>query len=212
MRIAVLGTGEVGRALASALAGAGHDVAVGSRTADNPRAARWAAEHGGRHGDFAGVCRDAAVVVNATSGAASLDALGAAGDLAGRTLVDVANPLDFSGGLPPVVAAPGGLSLAERIQAAFPGARVVKTLNTMNNAVMVRPSSVPGGHEVFVSGDDAGAKEVTAGLLGDLGWPAERIFDLGPLSTARAVEQVLPLWLAVNARLGTASFNFGVHR
>lgn len=211
MRIAVLGTGDVGRALAGALVGAGHDVGLGSRTADNRRAAEWAAAHGGRHGDFAGVCGDADVVVNATNGAASLDALGAAGDLAGRTLVDVANPLDFSGGFPPVVLAPGGLSLAERIQRAFPGARVVKTLNTMNNTVMVAPSSVPGGHQVFVSGDDEDAKKVTVGLLGDLGWAAERVVDLGPLSTARAVEQVLPLWLAVNARLGTASFNFGVH-
>ncbi|WP_396450942.1 NADPH-dependent F420 reductase [Actinomadura sp.] len=212
MRIAVLGTGEVGRGLASALVGAGHEVALGSRTADNARAAEWAREHGGRHGDFAGVCRDAEVVVNATNGAASLEALGAAGDLSGRVVVDVANPLDFSAGFPPAVLAPGGLSLAERIQEAFPGARVVKTLNTMNGTVMVRPSSVPGPHVVFVSGDDEDAKRVTAGLLGGFGWPGERIVDLGPLSTARAVEQLVSLWLVLYGRLGTASFNFGVHR
>ncbi|NKZ08707.1 NADPH-dependent F420 reductase [Actinomadura latina] len=212
MRIAVLGTGEVGRGLATALVGAGHEVAVGSRTADNARAVEWAREHGGRHGDFAGVCRDAEVVVNATNGAASLEALGAAGDLAGRVVVDVANPLDFSAGFPPAVMAPGGLSLAERIQEALPGARVVKTLNTMTSAVMVRPSSVPGEHVVFVSGDDEGAKKVAAELLGGLGWPGERIVDLGPLSTARAVEQLVSLWLVLFGRLGTPSFNFGVHR
>ncbi|MFI8254552.1 NADPH-dependent F420 reductase [Streptomyces filamentosus] len=215
MRIAVLGTGEVGRRLATALAGLGHEVGLGSRTADNAEAVKWAeGRPGAGHGTFAEVGAAAELVVNATGGLVSLAALEAAGagNLRGKVLVDVSNPLDFSGGFPPKVVTFDGLSLAERIQAEFPETRVVKTLNTMTNAVMVDPGRVPGEHVVFVGGDDADAKAVVTGLLGSLGWPAARIIDLGDLTSARATEQLMPIWLRLHGVLGTGDFNFAVCR
>jgi predicted dinucleotide-binding enzyme len=212
MKIAVLGTGEVGRRIAGRLVELGHQVTLGSRSADNATAAQWSTETGGAHGTFAQAAAAAELVVNATGGLVSLAALAAAGEenLNGKVLVDVANALDFSEGFPPKVVQVDGLSLAEQIQRAFPGARVVKTLNTMNNVVMVQPGLVPGHHNVFLSGDEAGAKAVVAGLLGEFGWAPAQITDLGGLNSARATEQLLPLWLHLYGKQGAVPFNFGV--
>ncbi|MFC9705076.1 NADPH-dependent F420 reductase [Streptomyces sp. NPDC056943] len=212
MRIAVLGTGEVGRRLAGKLVSLGHEVTLGSRTADNAEAVKWAAEHGGGHGTFADAAGPAELVVNATGGLVSLAVLEAAGaeNLRGKVLVDVSNALDFSEGFPPKVGLPDGGSVAEQLQRAFPETRVVKTLNTMNNTVMVDPGRVPGLHDVFLSGDDEDAKAVVAELLRSFGWPAGRIRDLGDLTSARAAEQLVQLWLRLYGTLGTGDFNFSV--
>ncbi|MCX5392488.1 NADPH-dependent F420 reductase [Streptomyces sp. NBC_00094] len=212
MRIAVLGTGEVGRRLATKLVSLGHEVTMGSRTADNAEAVKWAEEHGGGHGTFADAARLGELVVNATGGLVSLAVLEAAGadNLRGKVLVDVSNALDFSGGFPPAIVTPDGGSLAEQLQKAFPETRVVKTLNTMTNTVMVDPGRVPGRHDVFLSGDDEDAKAVVADLLRSFGWPSDRILDLGDLSSARATEQLMQLWLRLYGVLGTGDFNFSV--
>ncbi|MEU1861485.1 NADPH-dependent F420 reductase [Streptomyces gardneri] len=212
MRIAVLGTGEVGRRLATKLVSLGHEVAMGSRTADNAEAVKWAEERGGAHGTFADAAGPAELVVNATGGLVSLAVLESAGaeNLRGKVLVDVSNALDFSEGFPPKVLTPDGGSLAEQLQKAFPETRVVKTLNTMTNTVMVEPDRVPGDHNVFLSGDDEGAKAVVADLLRSFGWPSGRILDLGDLSSARATEQLVQLWLRLYGMFGTGDFNFSV--
>ncbi|MFE1905457.1 NADPH-dependent F420 reductase [Streptomyces gardneri] len=212
MKVAVLGTGEVGRRLATKLVSLGHEVAMGSRTADNAEAVKWAEEHGGAHGTFADAAGPAELVVNATGGLVSLAVLESAGaeNLRGKVLVDVSNALDFSEGFPPKVVTPDGGSLAEQLQKAFPETRVVKTLNTMTNTVMVEPGRVPGDHNVFLSGDDEGAKAVVADLLRSFGWPSHRILDLGDLSSARATEQLLQLWLRLYGMFGTGDFNFTV--
>ncbi|MFI9112357.1 NADPH-dependent F420 reductase [Streptomyces venezuelae] len=235
MKIAVLGTGEVGRRLATKLVSLGHEVTMGSRTADNPEAAKWAEEHGGgatggtggeanggtgagpasgsaAHGTFADAAAPAELVVNATGGLVSLAVLESVGadGLRGKVVVDVSNGLDFSEGFPPKVVTPDGGSVAEQLQKAFPEARVVKTLNTMTNTVMVDPGRVPGHHNVFLSGDDEDAKAVVAELLGSFGWASDRIIDLGDLSSARATEQLLPLWLRLYGKFGTGDFNFAV--
>lgn len=212
MKVAVLGTGEVGRRLATKLVSLGHEVTMGSRTADNAEAAKWAETHGGGHGTFADAAGPAELVVNATGGLVSLAVLQAAGaeNLRGKVLVDVSNGLDFSEGFPPRVVTPDGGSLAEQLQKAFPETRVVKTLNTMTNTVMVEPGRVPGRHDVFVSGDDEDAKAVVADLLRSFGWPSDRILDLGDLSSARATEQLMQLWLRLYGVLGTGDFNFSV--
>ncbi|MFI8521715.1 NADPH-dependent F420 reductase [Streptomyces sp. NPDC085481] len=214
MRIAVLGTGEAGRRLGSKLVSLGHEVTLGSRSADNPRAAEWAAGHRSAHGTFAAAAGGAELVVNATGGLVSMAALEAAGteNLRGKVLIDVSNPLDFSAGMPPKVVTPDGGSLAEQIQRAFPETRVVKTLNTMTNTIMVDPGRVPGDHVVFVCGDDAEAKSVVTGLLRSFGWPEARIVDLGDLTGARATELVLPLWLRLFGIFGSADFNFALPR
>jgi predicted dinucleotide-binding enzyme len=213
MKIAVLGTGVVGKRLATKFATLGHSVSLGSRSADNPEASEWAASVGGRHGTFADVADRADVIVNATGGLVSIAALSAAGDLTGKVVIDVSNPLDFSGGFPPkIVTFDEGISLAEEIQRTFPTARVVKTLNTMSNTVMVEPTRIPGEHLVFVSGDDAGSKDTVSGLLKELGWADDQIVDLGGLITARNTEQLTGLWITLYSKFGTDEFNFSIHR
>jgi len=213
MRIGVLGTGMVGKTIATRLAGLGHEVLMGSRTADNEQAAEWVAAVGGaaRQGTFADAVANGEVVFNCTAGAASLDAIGSArpADLAGKTLVDVSNALDFSSGAPSLFVF-GTDSLGERIQRRFPDTRVVKALNTVNHEVMVDPSRVPGEHDVFVCGDDEAAKATVASLLESFGWPEGSIVDLGDITASRGVEAYLLFWIRLRGVTGTGDFNIRV--
>ena len=213
MKIGVLGTGMVGETLATKFAGLGHDVRMGARDAKNPKAAVWVKGAGAKasQGTFADAAAFGEIVFNCTNGAGSLEALGAAGadNLRGKILVDVANPLDFSRGMPPSLFTGSNDSLAERIQKAFPDARVVKTLNTVNANVMVNPASVPGVSDVFVCGNDDGAKaEVTLILKEWLGWPV--VVDLGDVTAARGTEAYLLLWLRLWGALQTPHLNIHV--
>lgn len=214
-RIGVLGTGMVGHALAGRLAELGHDVRMGARRPDNEAAHAWASQAGANAsaGDFADAASFGDVVINATAGASSLAALSQAGGpaLAGKVLVDVANPLKHDAGETTLTFVNDD-SLGEQIQRAFPDARVVKALNTMNCQVMVRPDLVPGEHVVFVCGEDAQAKDTVAELLGGFGWPSERIIDLGGLVAARGTEAFLLLWLPVGRALGGVHFNVALPR
>lgn len=215
MRIGVLGTGTVGHAVATRLVELGHDVVMGSRDATNPKAIAWADSTGAHAaaGDFAAAATHGELVVNATAGTGSLAALAAAGDaLAGKVLLDIANALDFSGGMPPSLAVANTDSLGEQIQRAHPRARVVKTLNTVTADVMVHPGLVAAEHSVFVAGDDAEAKATAAHLLEQFGWPRGSILDLGGIQAARGMEMYLPLWLSLRSALGTAVFNVRVVR
>jgi len=198
MRFAVLGTGEVGKAIAAGLDAQGHEVRVGSRTVGQ-----------GRYG-LAEAAAWAEVVVNATRGDASLEALRAAGaaNLEGKVLIDIANPLDFSKGMPPTLFVKDDDSLGERIQREFPKVRVVKTLNTMNSALMARPASLKEEHDVFLSGNDKAAKELVIGVLKAWGW--KNIRDLGDITTARGTEMLLPLWIRLMGTFGHANYNFHV--
>jgi predicted dinucleotide-binding enzyme len=211
MRIGVLGTGMVGSAIGTKLVALGHEVRMGARAADNANAATWVSAVGERasQGTFADAAAFGELLFNCTAGTASIEALRSAdrADLAGKTLIDVANALDYSQGMPPVPVVSSDDSLGERIQRAFPEARVVKALNTMNCEVMVDPGKVPGAHDVFVCGDDEAAKAQTVGLLESFGWPRPQIVDLGPLSAARGTEAYLVLWLPLRMALGTNHFN-----
>lgn len=214
MKIAVLGTGTVGRALASRFAELGHSVVMGTR---DPEATRARAEHPDVPdvglATFADAAAGAEVVLNATSGNASLDVLGLAGsgNLAGKVLIDVANPLDYSRGFPPTLSVKDTDSLGEQVQRSYPAARVVKTLNTMTAGLMAHPEALADGdHSVFVSGDDADAKAVVTRLLHELGHTD--VIDLGGISTARGVEMYLPLWLRLMGSMGTAGFQIKVVR
>jgi predicted dinucleotide-binding enzyme len=215
MKIGVLGTGAVGTTIATALDRAGFSVCMGSRTSENPRAAEWrhSAGESASNGTFADAARFGEILFNCTAGGASLDALRMAGDenLREKVLIDVANPLDYSAGMPPTLSVCNTDSLAEQIQRAFPELLVVKSLNTMNCKVMVDPSRVAGAHNVFLSGNDANAKSRVAALLSDaFNWPVTSIVDLGDISTARGTEMLLPVWIRLWAALGTADFNFHV--
>jgi 8-hydroxy-5-deazaflavin:NADPH oxidoreductase len=206
MKIGVLGTGMVGNAIASKLVALGHEVMMGSRTSDNPKAQTWAktARGTGRVGTFAETSVFGDMVFNCTQGIGSLAALQAAGaaNLDGKILVDVANVLTREG--------PGQESLGEQIQKAFPQAKVVKTLNTINCELMVAPERLCGAHSVFLSGNDTGVKERVRDLLGSFGW--KDIIDLGDISTARATEGYVPLWVSLWKQLGTPTFNINVVR
>jgi predicted dinucleotide-binding enzyme len=227
MRIAVLGTGMVGQAVAGKLAALGHEVIVGTRDPEatlarsepdylgNPPFKVWREAHTevglGRPGEAAA---GAELIVNATNGAGSIEMLESAGEdnLAGKVLVDIANPLDSSQGMPPSLFVSNTDSLGEQIQRRFPQARVVKALNTMNCEVMVDPAKVPGEHDVFVCGEDADAKGQVSELLASFGWPVERVRDLGGISSARGTEMYVALWLRLWGALGTGYFNIAVVR
>jgi predicted dinucleotide-binding enzyme len=225
MRYAVLGTGMVGRTIAAKLSSLGHEVTIGTRDPQatlartepdamgTPPFAQWQPSHPGvRLAAFADAAAAADVVVNATSGAGALDALALAGadNLAGKVLLDIANPLDFSHGMPPTLNPVNTDSLGEQIQRAFPEVRVVKTLNTMNCQIMVDPTLVSGEHDVFVSGNDADAKKAATELLISFGWPQQSVIDLGDITTARGTEMLLPIWLRLWNALGHADFNFHI--
>jgi predicted dinucleotide-binding enzyme len=214
MRIAVIGTGHAGRTLAQGFQRTGHDVVVGTR---DPNATRAREEWVGLDVPLAAlgvVAADADLVVNATNGQASLAALGEAGSdhLAGKVIVDVANPLDFSQGMPPILSPSNTDSLGEQIQRAHPQARVVKSLNTMTATVMVDPARLPDSHEVFVAGDDQAARETVRELLRQFGWPDESIRDLGGIRAARGLEMYVALWLSLFGTLGTSEFNLKLVR
>jgi len=209
MKIAVLGTGQVGRTLGTGFIGLGHSVCLGSRTADNAAATAWAAESGGSHGTFAQSASGADVVVLAGSGQHALAILDAAGDLTGKIVWDVSNPLDFSGGFPPSLTVCNTDSLAETLKRAHPSAHFAKAFNMMANPVMVDPSRVPGETTMILCGDDP-AKEVVSGLLKEFGWMD--LVDLGGLDGARGMEAWLLLWTRLYGALGTGDFNIKIVR
>jgi predicted dinucleotide-binding enzyme len=216
MRIGVFGTGMVGKAIATRLVEVGHEVCMGSRTADNEEATNWASDAGesATHGTFADAATFGEVLFNCTGGMVSLAALEAAGEdnIGDKVVVDVSNALDFSQGMPPSLAVGNTDSVAEQLQRRFPSARVVKSLNTMNCAVMVKPTIVPGHHNVFVSGDDADAKKTVGGILGQFGWPENAVIDLGDIKSARGAEALVLFWVFLRGALGDNQFNLAVAR
>lgn len=217
MKIAVLGTGIVGNTIGSALIRLGHEVKMGSRTKGNEKALAWVSANGANasEGTFADAAAFGEVVFVATKGEGTLDALHAAGagNLAGKVLVDISNPLDFSKGMPPSLFISNTDSLGEQIQAAFPETKVVKTLNIVNCEVMVNAgrSSATERGTMFVSGNDAGAKQsVIKNFLTPWGW--NDVIDLGDITTARGTEMLLPIWVRTWAATGNGHFAFKVVR
>ena len=225
MNIAVLGTGMVGRAIAGRLHELDHTVVVGTRDPEatlartepdgmgNPPFSTWHGAHPGIGlATFADAAVHAELVVNATGGGSTLEVLSLAGadNLAGKVLVDLSNPLDFAAGFPPSLFVKDTDSLGEQVQRSFPAARVVKTLNTLNASLMVRPDALGEHSTVFVSGDDTDAKATVTELLRSFGH--QDVVDLGGIETARGVEMWLPLWLRVMGALGTPQFNIKVVR
>jgi 8-hydroxy-5-deazaflavin:NADPH oxidoreductase len=226
MRLGILGTGVVGKTIAARLAGLGHEVMVGTRDPEettsrtepdaygNPPFGAWLVDHPEvRLGTFAEAAAHGEMVVNATAGAVSLEALELAGEgnLNGKVLMDVANPLDFSKGMPPTLSVSNTDSLGEQIQRNFPEVKVVKTLHTMNAHLMVDPAQLAAtAHTVFVCGDDAGAKDGVTELLRSFGWTD--IIDLGDITTARGTEMLLPIWVRLFGVLRKPIFNFKIVR
>ncbi|MFE6037368.1 NADPH-dependent F420 reductase [Streptomyces sp. NPDC056452] len=208
MRIGILGTGNVGRALAMGWTRAGHDVVLGSRRPDNARLRPELASAAGNDipvVDTAAAVAGAEVVVNATPGTASVELLAGVGApaLDGKVLIDVAVGFGEDGSLSHPLE-----SLGEEIQRTFPDVRVVKTLCTVDARLMVAPDSVEGPSTLFLSGEDAAAKATAVALLNDLGWPSDSLLDLGGITTARGQEHYSLLFMGIAEALG--SYGFGV--
>jgi 8-hydroxy-5-deazaflavin:NADPH oxidoreductase len=210
--IAILGTGMVGDSIGTKLVSLGHKVKMGSRTATNEKAAGWVSKNGGNasSGTFADAAAYGEIIFNCTQGLFSLEALQLAGreNLQGKILVDIANPLDFSKGMPPTLTVCNTDSLGEVIQRQFTDVKVVKTLNTMNCQLMVNPGLLKDSGNVFLCGNDTAAKSEVAELLRSFGW--EKITDLGDISASRGTEQILPIWVRLMGTMGTAMFNFSI--
>lgn len=229
MNIAVFGTGVVGQTLSDRLSESGQNIMIGTRSVKdtmartepdgygNPAFPLWLKDHDGvKLGSFAEAAAYGDILINATRGTESMKVLEMAGaqNMAGKILIDIANPLDFSRGTPPSLFISNTNSLAEEIQKAYPGLRVVKTLNTLNTALMARPQLLADGdHSIFMSGNDEDAKAEVKSLLDTwFGWKNERIFDLGDITTARGTEMLLPVWVRLYSSLQTPMFNFKIVR
>lgn len=215
MKIAVLGTGVVGETIGSKLIELGHAVKMGSRGAGNEKGLAFAAKHPGSasSGTFAEAAEFGEIVFNCTSGMASLAALKLAGEdnLKGKIIVDLANPLDFTNGMPPSLSIVNTNSLGEEIQHAFPESKVVKTLNTIWCGLMINPGLINGGnHHIFMSGNDPDAKQKVRGILNSFGWNDKNILDLGDIRSARGPEMYLPLWLRIYGITGTGAINIQI--
>lgn len=215
MKIAVLGTGNVGDTIGSKLIEVGHLVMMGSRTAENEKAKSFVAKHHDKAsaGTFSDAAAFGEIIFNCTAGVGSLEALKMAGEknINGKIIVDIANPLDFSKGMPPSLAVCNTNSLGEEIQKAFPQAKVVKALNTMWCGLMVNPAMINGGdHSTFVSGNDTAAKEEVKKILKSFGWAEKSILDLGDITKARGTEMYLPLWLSIYGATNNGAFNIKI--
>jgi 8-hydroxy-5-deazaflavin:NADPH oxidoreductase len=226
MKFAILGTGSVGQSIASKLAGLGHEVTIGTRDVKvklassdkdsygNPPFKEWlSANNKVKLGTFAESAQSGEIIINATHGGSSLEVLKQAGakNLSGKILIDIANPLDFSKGMPPSLL-PGlsnTNSLGEEIQKSFPETKVVKTLNTMWCGLMVNPNMIGGGDHInYISGNDADARKEVRKILKQFGWKDESLLDLGDITAARATESILPIWLRVWSVTQNGAFNF----
>ena len=227
-KIAIIGTGIVGQTFASRLVSLGYDVMIGTRNVaeklagtakdgyGNPPFGEWhKSNQSVKLGTFEEAASFGEMILNVSQGGNSINALKLANakNLNGKVLIDIANPLDFSNGMPPslIPSLSNTNSLGEQIQKTFPEAKVVKALNTMWCGLMVNPNLIAGGdHSTFMSGNDVDAKASVKSLLNQFGWKNENIFDLGDISAARGTEAVLPIWLRIWGATQNGAFNFKV--
>lgn len=225
MKITVLGTGVVGQTISEKLIELGHEIFIGTREVNNtllktnkdnfgrPPFSEWHKNNNSAKLEtYSKAAKSGELIVNATSGTGTLDALKLCGkeNLANKILVDISNPLDFSKGMPPTLTICNSDSLGEQIQKEFPKTKVVKTLNTLTAHLMINPSIISGDHNLFISGNDNSAKNEVGELLISFGWKKANIIDLGDISTARGTEMLLPIWIRLWGALGTPEFNFHI--
>lgn len=214
MNIAVLGTGMVGNTIGKKLIELGYTVMMGSRTADNEKAAKFVSDNGSKalQGTFADAANFGELIFLCTKGEATLDIVQLAKpeNFKGKVVIDISNPLDFSKGMPASLFISNTDSLGEHVQKAMPEAHIVKTLNIVNCEVMVNPSKSNGDPTMFMSGNSAEAKEKVKGILEQFGW--NDIIDLGDITTARGTEMMLPIWLRTYMATGNGYIAFKIVR
>ena len=203
MKVGILGTGAVGRALGTGFAEAGHDVMLGSRDAANAKARAWVATTGTRAsaGTFAQAAAFGEVIVLATLWSGTENAMKLAGPLAigGKVVMDVTNPLVFSSDAPPAMALGHRDSGGQRVQRLLPKARVVKVFNTVGTAHMVNPEFPGGPPDMFICGNDDEAKQIVTDLCKRFGWPT---IDIGGMEDAQLLEAMYRVWVLYGLRTG----------
>ncbi|MDZ4792698.1 MAG: NAD(P)-binding domain-containing protein [Bacteroidota bacterium] len=216
MNIGILGSGIVGQTLGSGLVTNGHKVMLGSRDAASTNAIKWAETNDAQHGTFSEAAAFADVLFNCTMGAFSLEAIKLAGEgnFRNKILIDVANPIDFSRGMPPRLTIGNDNSLGEEIQKLLPETKVVKALNTINYELMVNPGQLNNGHiDLFICGNDEAAKiTVTELLVKEFAWKRECIVDLGEIKHARSTESMLLFLISLTMKYGTFKNGIKIHR
>ena len=224
MKIGIIGGGGVGQTLGAGLQALGHAVTLGIRSPSPEELAKprtqaqpvsdWITATGGKVATMAEAAASAELIINATQGEASVAALTLAGadNLAGKVLIDVSNPLDFSRGFPPALSAAysGHTSLAEAIQTAFPATQVVKAFNSIGAPIMTNPGMIKGPHDLFVAGNDAAAKATVIDLARTLGWTDFQ--DMGDLKGSRAMETLVLVWVQIMSVTGSTAHNLHVAR
>jgi 8-hydroxy-5-deazaflavin:NADPH oxidoreductase len=218
MKITILGTGGVGQAFATRLTGLGHEVCLGTREVSATQTKL--SDYFGKNTkvmvkSFADASAFGELAINVSKGANALDVIKAAGaaNLKGKILIDITNPLDFSKGIPPslIPELSNTNSLGEEIQKMLPETKVVKTLNTMWNGLMLDPTMINNGDHVnYICGNDDEAKTKVKELLKTFGWKEECLLDLGDITAARATEATLPIWLRVYGAKKSGVFNFSI--
>jgi predicted dinucleotide-binding enzyme len=213
MKVGILGTGDVGKALGAAFIALGHEVKMGAREATNEKALAFVEEQGARAsaGTFAEAARSGEIVVLATLGMANARVLDAVGPevVRGKVVIDATNPLDFSGGGPPRLGIAGQDSGGEQVQRLLPGAKVVKAFNIVGNAHMFRPDFPGGPPDMFICGNDEGAKKKVVELLTAFGWNS---IDLGGIEVSRYLEAMCMVWVLHGVRTGSWNHAFKLLR
>ncbi len=213
MKIGILGTGDVGKALGNGFIALGHAVMMGSRDAKNEKAVAWASSAGKKAstGTFADAVKFGDVVVLALLWAGTENALKLAGvdNFAGKVVIDAINPLVFEPGKPLALAIGHTDSAGEQVQRWLPSARVVKAFNIVGNAHMFKPDFPGGPPDMFICGDDEAAKQTVTGILHDFGWPA---IDIGGIEGSRLLEPLCILWVGYGMRTNTFNHAFKLLR
>ena len=228
MKISILGTGNVAQTLSEKFITLGYDVMLGTRNVANSMSRQSTDNYGSlpfaewfsknpkvQLGTFAESAAFGDIIVNALNGGATISAINSCqlSDFDHKIVIDIANPLDFSKGFPPLLIE--GLnnsnSLGEEIQKTLPLAKVVKTLNTMWSGIMVNPKMIhEGNHINYICGNDAEAKAKVISILNEFGWQNDNILDLGDISNARGTESILLIWTRIYSVTQTGAFNMSI--
>jgi hypothetical protein len=213
LKIGILGTGDVGRALGTAFLSLGHEVKLGSRDAKNEKAVAWASGAGSKAsaGTFADAAKFGEVIVLALlwTGAENALKLAGAENFAGKIVIDATNPLTYESGKPPVLSIGHTDSAGEQVQRWLPAAKVVKAFNTVGFAHMFKPDFPCGPPDMFIAGNDAAAKKTVTGILKDFGWST---VDAGGIEGSRSLEPLCVLWVGYGISTGTWNHAFKLLR
>jgi predicted dinucleotide-binding enzyme len=201
IRVGILGSGDVGKSFARAFGSLGHEVKIGSRSPE--KLSEFVAGQGDRvsSGTFDEAASFGDLIVLATHGVATEEAITLAGkqNFDRKVVIDATNPLDFSSGAPRLSVGHTD-SLGEQIQRSLPNARVVKAFNTVGNGLFFKPQLPGGPPDMFIGGNDADAKKIVSQICEAFGWG---VIDLGGIDVSRHLEPMCMVWVLHGMKIGS---------